>query len=185
MADDQDQGSASQNPPQTDWLGPALARVGSIPTGSSPDNLPTIEPQPLVPIADITQMYKQMANLPHAISQAWQDGIMPSADREQVYLENERSQNLARYRQDPEGLLEEARSYVIDEPQDGPNRLAKEQYMQRLPLEVIDKIYRSQLQSEVQNETKPFKTHVETNRAYGGAILRKTYGLLAALKKRA
>ena len=32
-----------------DWLGNALARVGSIPTASSSDELPTIQPQPLIP----------------------------------------------------------------------------------------------------------------------------------------
>ena len=202
-----DQNQASDPDPQTandaflannqgfggaDWLGHALGRIGSVPTQDNPD-IPTIEPQRLTPFGDVTQMYEQMKDLPHAVSQAWHNGIMPSADREQAYIENERNQNLERYRQDPEGFLEEAKGYVMYEPQDGPNRLAKEQYMQRLPLEVIDQIYRSQLQpeTEAQNETvvnkthgkiSPFETRTEPSRAHGGSISAGTRALLAKLK---
>jgi len=151
----------------------------------------------------LTGLYDKISSLPSNLAQAWRNGIMPSEQRVQSAVENARTDNAKLYAKDPEGYLAEVKAHALYEPTGPGEHIAKDEYIRQVPLDAIDKVYRSILadrggpgafetttaspSSKRADRLGPggFETRVVPAHARGGTISDKTHQLLAKLKKRA
>jgi hypothetical protein len=160
----------------------------------------------------IDRAYKWRDQLPalrEGLSRMWNEGPMSSAEREQIMYEEARTDKLAEYEKDPDGILQEAKEYMKWKPERGLDRLQRDEYMRKLPLSLYDKAARSVVEEQGQSafetstatpssqettkttkkadKLRPggFETQVVPTHARGGTVSDKTNQLLAKLKKRA
>lgn len=87
------------------------------------------------------QIYDMARKLREPLTQAWNNGVIPSAEREQAVYEDSRRQTQKNFEQHPQETVDEVKSFLQWQPDTPGGRVNKSEYLKSVPYSVLNRAY--------------------------------------------